>query len=201
MAQEFRALHATAQSIGFHELRQALEISSLKQDLERVARDTDDLRVHIDEAVELVRSQFAALTTAELADANRMAPILQSAVKALLGIRDAARRIEVTSGPMADADRPDPPPPSSLLHAPAPVSPPPVSDSEAVAEPPRPALRPRAPAQPPSPPPAQPPAPSPTVGSLSWITPVHAPPPRTAGPSQRQPRPAAPVDWLDPPRR
>ncbi|HYH37987.1 MAG TPA: hypothetical protein VD860_07175 [Azospirillum sp.] len=196
MAQEFRSLRATAQSIGFHELRQALEISSLKQDLERVARDTDDLRAHIEDAVEQVRAQFAALSPAELADAARMAPLLQSAVKTLLGIRDAARRIEVNAGPVADADRPDPPPPSLLHAAPAPAQapePPPVTDT----------------APPPTPPPMQtvpPPPPPPVVtsiGPMSWITPAGGPPPRSAAAPRpaRTPSSGGSVDWLGPPRR
>ncbi len=192
MAQDFRSLRTTAQSIGFHELRQALEISSLKQDLERVARDTDDLRAHIDEAVEQVRSQFAALTPEELADATRMAPLLQSAVKSLLDIRDAARRIEVNTGPVADADRPDPPP-LSLLHAARP-------EAARPAEPP--------PALPPAPQPrqavAEPPPDTPAPNTASWLNPPGAPAPRNQPNASRPARGAAPgtaVDWLGPPRR
>lgn len=196
MAQEFRSLRATAQSIGFHELRQALEISSLKQNLERVARDTNDLRAHIEAAVEQVRDQFAALTPEELADANRMAPLLQSAVKSLLGIRDAARRIEVDAGPVADADRPDPPP-LSLLHAARP-EPTPAAETPGI----RPAA---APPQPPPAPEAPPPTPAFTGGApSSWMNPVGGPPPRTAAPPHRTTRDAASgtsVDWLGPPRR
>ncbi|WP_448187428.1 hypothetical protein [Azospirillum sp. sgz301742] len=210
MAQEFRSLRASAQSIGFHELRQALEISSLKQDLERVARDTGDLRAHIEEAVEQVRGQFAALTPEELSDASRMAPLLQSAVKSLLGIRDAARRIEVNSGPVADADRPDPPP-LSLLHTarPEPVNLDPVTPPDRPTDlPPAPAIF----APPPTPAPARAPgvaappsAPSLTdISPASWINPTSGPP---APPASAPPRPARgtasvqSVDWLGPPRR
>jgi hypothetical protein len=202
MAQEFRSLRASAQSIGFHELRQALEISSLKQDLERVGRDTDDLRTHIEEAVEQVRAQFAALTPEELSDAGRMAPLLQSAVKSLLGIRDAARRIEVNTGPVADADRPDPPP-LSLLHAAA--RPKPAGTPE---PPPAPAPMP-IPAPPMlqavAPPPPPPPAPAITdVKPSSWMNPTNGPPARAGSGAPRPARGngAVPsVDWLGPPRR
>ena len=196
MAQEFRSLRTTAQSIGFHELRQALEISSLKQDLERVARDTDDLRAHIEDAVEEVRTRFAALTPEELADASHMAPLLQAAVKSLLDIRDAARRIEVNSGPMADADRPDPPP-LSLLHAARP---------EAVhpAEPPPAPI----PAPTPLPQPRQTATTAPQVtaapSAASWLNQPSAPPSRTPPNADRPARSAAPktaVAWLGPPRR
>ncbi|WP_431856542.1 hypothetical protein [Azospirillum sp.] len=199
MAQEFRSLRATAQSIGFHELRQALEISSLKQDLERVARDTDDLRAHIEDAVEQVRAQFAALSPAELADAARMAPLLQSAVKTLLGIRDAARRIEVSAGPVADADRPDPPPPSLLQAAPPPAPEPPPATDVASAPP----APPPPPMQAVAPPAPLPPAPVVTsIGPMSWMTSTGAPPRSAAAPRPaRAASPGGPVDWLGPPRR
>lgn len=203
MAQEFRSLRASAQSIGFHELRQALEISSLKQDLERVGRDTDDLRTHIEEAVEQVRAQFAALTPEELADAGRMAPLLQSAVKSLLGIRDAARRIEVNTGPVADADRPDPPP-LSLLHAAArrePVCTPEQSPAPAPAPIPIPQMPPQAVAPPPPPPP------TPAITDVkpsSWMNPTSGPPARAGSGAPRPARASGSVpsiDWLGPPRR
>lgn len=207
MAQEFRSLRTTAQSIGFHELRQALEISSLKQNLERVARDTGDLRTHIEEAVEQVRTRVAALTPEELADASRMAPLLQSAVKSLLGIRDAVRRIEVNTGPTADADRPDPPP-LSLLHAaarPEPARPEPVTPPLTTSPDPPPA--PAAFAPPPRPTPAPPP-PAPSVTAASWINPSGGPsggpPTARSAPAPRPSRGATPVqsvDWLSPPRR
>ncbi len=110
MAQDFQSSRGGMQSVGFHELRQALEISSLKQDMERVAQETEGLRTHIEDTVELVRVRFAAMTPEELADANCMAPILQLAIKTLMNIRDAVRRIEVQSGPVPDADRANPPP-------------------------------------------------------------------------------------------
>ncbi|NUB17007.1 hypothetical protein GAY28_34175 [Azospirillum brasilense] len=40
--------------IGFHELRQACEISALREDLERVLQDTSALRDSIEDAVEQV---------------------------------------------------------------------------------------------------------------------------------------------------
>lgn len=222
MAQEFRSLRTTAQSIGFHELRQALEISSLKQDLERVARDTGDLRAHIEEAVEQVRARFAALTPEELADASHMAPLLQSAVKSLLDIRDAARRIEVSTGPVADADRPDPPP-LSLLHAarPEPARREPARPEPAQPEPARPEPVHRDTVRPPDPQPAAvaPPAtpapqlprapapPSPSVTDIkpaSWMHATSGPPARAASGAPRPARATAPapsVDWLGPPRR
>ncbi|PWC55492.1 hypothetical protein [Azospirillum sp. TSO22-1] len=200
MAQEFRSLRATAQSIGFHELRQALEISSLKQDLERVARDTDDLRAHIEDAVEQVRAQFAALSPTELADAARMAPLLQSAVKTLLSIRDAARRIEVNAGPVADADRPDPPPPSLLHAAPAPLPEPPPAANVAPAPSPPPSPPPMQAVAPPPPPPLAPVVAS--IGPMSWMTSAGAPPPRSAAPRPtRAASSGSSVDWLGPPRR
>jgi len=187
MAQEFRSLRAAAQSIGFHELRQALEISALKQDLERIARETGELRAHIEDAVEQVRAQVAALAPEELADASRMAPLLQSAVRSLLGIRDAVRRIEVQAGPVPDADRADPPPLSLLHPDPAPeppaAGPPmdrprPVQTEPPTAPPPLPFAAPppmtAAPVLPPRPAVAPPPPPP---SGLSWLMPTSAPAP------------------------
>ncbi|MFC5354066.1 hypothetical protein [Azospirillum himalayense] len=92
--------------IGFHELRQACEISALREDLERVLQDTGALRDSIEDAVEQVRQRFAALTAEELANSETMAPLLQFAVSTLLSIRDEARRINTQTGPVDDDDRP-----------------------------------------------------------------------------------------------
>ncbi|WP_114859971.1 hypothetical protein, partial [Azospirillum brasilense] len=92
--------------IGFHELRQACEISALREDLERVLQDTGALRDSIEDAVEQVRQRFAALTAEELANSETMAPLLQFAVSTLLTIRDEARRINTQTGPVDDDDRP-----------------------------------------------------------------------------------------------
>ncbi|HYG89040.1 MAG TPA: hypothetical protein VD978_22590 [Azospirillum sp.] len=197
MAQDFRSLRTTAQSIGFHELRQALEISCLKQDLERIARESDGLRAQVEDAVEQVRARFAALTPEELADASRMAPLLQMAVKSLLDIRDAVRRIEVpAAGPVADADRADPPP-FSLLHT-APPKPP------RAPEPPPPAISAPVPSPPPSAAPHTPPASAADPASPPWLTPSGGASPRSnfsANRSAANSRPAQTVDWLGPPRR
>ncbi|QCO16146.1 hypothetical protein D3869_13400 [Azospirillum brasilense] len=93
-------------AIGFHELRQACEISALREDLERVLQDTGALRDSIEDAVEQVRQRFAALTAEELANSETMAPLLQFAVSTLLSIRDEARRINTQTGPVDDDDRP-----------------------------------------------------------------------------------------------
>ncbi|MBB3268129.1 hypothetical protein FHW79_005803 [Azospirillum sp. OGB3] len=92
--------------IGFHELRQACEISALREDLERVLQDTGALRDSIEDAVEQVRQRFSALTAEELANSETMAPLLQFAVSTLLSIRDEARRINTQTGPVDDDDRP-----------------------------------------------------------------------------------------------
>ncbi|HEY0837653.1 MAG TPA: hypothetical protein VGE72_27305, partial [Azospirillum sp.] len=105
MAQDFRSLRASAQTIGFHELRQACEISVLREDLERIVREAGDLRAHIEDAVEQVRGRFASLTAEDLADPERMTPLLQFAVSALIDIRDAARRVNTDTGARPDADR------------------------------------------------------------------------------------------------
>lgn len=92
--------------IGFHELRQACEISVLREDLERLAHEAGALRDSVESAVEQVRAKFAALGAAELSDASVMANLLQVAVTTLLDIREQARRINLQTGPVSDDDRP-----------------------------------------------------------------------------------------------
>lgn len=121
--------------IGFHELRQACEISALREDLERVLQDTGALRDSIEDAVEQVRQRFAALTAEELANSETMAPLLQFAVSTLLSIRDEARRINTQTGPVDDDDRPtravaEPRPPSATGSPAAPPSSPQTSSPQ-----------------------------------------------------------------------
>ena len=92
--------------IGFHELRQACEISTLREDLERLAHEAGQLRDRVEEAVEQVRDRFAGLSAAELSNAESMAPLLQFAVATLLDIREQARCLDTRTGPVADDDRP-----------------------------------------------------------------------------------------------
>lgn len=91
--------------IGFHELRQACEISTLREDLERLSHESAALRGHVEEAVEEIRDRFAALSAQEMTQASAMAPLLQFAVTTLLDIREQARRLNTRTGPVADDDR------------------------------------------------------------------------------------------------
>ncbi|WP_448202884.1 hypothetical protein [Azospirillum sp. sgz302134] len=199
MPHDFRpqGLHATepgrapSQPIGFHELRQACEISTLREELERIVQETEALRDHIEEAVEQVRNRFAALTPEDLADSDRMAPLLQFAVSSLLEIRDGARRLNTQTGAMADDDRP-----SWMGAAEAPRT--------------RPAATSPAPSPlPPAAPPAMPDVPpaAPLLSPLSPMTPaVYAAPPPSprptpaSAPAQAQAEPAPPsASWLTAP--
>ncbi|HYH18372.1 MAG TPA: hypothetical protein VD995_07110 [Azospirillum sp.] len=212
MAQDFRSLRASAQTIGFHELRQACEISVLREDLERIVRETGDLTAHIEETVEQVRSQFASLTAEDLADPERMTPLLQFAVSALIGIRDAARRVSTETGAQPDADRPSPPPLRAVPSAP------PVASPLVASPPPEPPVR--APAVEPSPPPApappapfsseppplapayravEPPPPPPSTVPAAWLQPSAArAPARGPAPARQAPgaTTAKTIDWL-----
>ncbi|HYD64704.1 hypothetical protein [Azospirillum sp.] len=194
MAQDFRSLRASAQTIGFHELRQACEISVLREDLERIVRETGELTAHIEETVEQVRSQFASLTADDLADPERMTPLLQFAVTALIGIRDAARRVNTETGAQPDADRPSPPPLRAVPAA-APFTAPQAAPLAAplAAMPPSPPASPQAPVIEPFVPP--PPAPMAPLASFD--------PPPPMAPAYRQvepPPPPAPsaAAWLQP---
>jgi len=91
--------------IGFHELRQACEISALREDLERLAHEAGALRDGVEQAVETVRDRFAALTAEEMADPMVLAPLLQVAVTTLLEIREQARQLNTLTGPLADDER------------------------------------------------------------------------------------------------
>lgn len=162
--------------IGFHELRQACEISALREDLERVLQDTGALRDSIEDAVEQVRKRFATMTAEELADSEKMAPLLQFAVSTLLSIRDEARRINTLTGPVDDDDRP----------------------TRTVADPSRP--------HPSAPVPSAPPAPPPTVpqGAPPTTPQTYAPPPSAdrapsfAEPLRADPPPPSPPPVLSP---
>lgn len=169
--------------IGFHELRQACEISVLREDLERLAQEAGALRDSVESAVEQVRAKFAALGVEELSDAAVMANLLQVAVTTLLDIREQARRINLQTGPVSDDDRPS---------------------WTAAADAPR--LRPTtAPATPPgAPPPAAAPRPEP---AMPPPRPPVPPPERPADPPPRPPfasqpfagrSPAAPRDGREP---
>ncbi|WP_207458471.1 hypothetical protein [Azospirillum sp. SYSU D00513] len=200
---------AAPRSIGFHELRQACEISALREDLERIVRGTESLRDGIEEAVDEVRNRFAALTAEELADSTKMAPLLEFAVASLLEIREQARALNTSNGAVPDDERPSWSAPArtapvpaapSFLKPPAPnpsLTPPPAPASLA----PPAAWTPSAPASlPTAPRPAAPPAAAPAP-SMSWLNSAKAPPER--GPAPRGASPSAPgkgVDWLGPAR-
>ncbi len=92
--------------IGFHELRQACEISALREDLERLAHEAGALRDGVENAVETVRDRFAALSADEMADPMVLAPLLQLAVTTLLDIREQARQLNTQTGPLSDDERP-----------------------------------------------------------------------------------------------
>lgn len=93
-------------SIGFHELRQACEISSLREDLERVIHETQGLRDEIEDCVDQVRARFLALSEEDMARSESMAPLLEFAVTTLLELRERARIIDLSTGPLPDDDRP-----------------------------------------------------------------------------------------------
>lgn len=199
-----------SQTIGFQELRQAWEISTLREDLERLVQGTEGLRDRIEDAVDLVRKRFASMTAEDLADSERMAPLLQFAVSTLLEIRDEARRIDTRTGPVADEDRPSwmaanegpRPRPGQPAHAREAPPPPPAHSTPAARrpEPPPPAAaetpetRPEPAAAPPPPPLLSP--------SASRFTPtVYAAPPPPPKPEPPKPEPAKPGSsgsWLSP---
>ena len=214
------AAAGAASGIGFHELRQALEISTLREDLERLSQGADALRGQVEDAVEQVRDRFSALSAEEMADASAMAPLLQFAVATLLDVREQVRRLDTRTGPVGDEDRsfwggmtdpsrPRPfpaapmaaappeveasPPPRSAEPAPTPVlaSPPPVVANGRSRDIPPSDPTPRAEARQP----AQPSIPA------SWLT-SESPTSPSASRASRgggvAPAPPGGIDWLGP---
>ncbi|WP_148219254.1 hypothetical protein [Azospirillum sp. B510] len=87
-------------------MRQACEISALREDLERLSHEAGILRDGVEQAVETVRDRFAALSAEEMADPMILAPLLQLAVTTLLEIREQARHLSTRTGPLPDDERP-----------------------------------------------------------------------------------------------
>lgn len=174
MPPEYRPSAPAPSAIGFRELRQACEISALKEELERLRRDTGALRRAIGETVERVRLRFSALTPEEMSDPEAMLPLLQFAVTRLIAVRDRARDLDLGSADVDDEGRLGPPPVVE--------SPPGPSTVRAV-----------------PPPPARP---APAVPSFSdFPQPVRPPPSPASSPLAAAPRPqlsSAAVDWLAP---
>jgi hypothetical protein len=187
MKDDFRPSTNASDAIGFRELRQACEISVLREDLERLRRDTGALRDHIEEVVETVRARFAELTPEEFGDPAQMVPLLQFAIMKLVAIREKARQTELPSGALADEGRTgwDPTAPDGSSRP----EPRPEREPRPVAAPP----------PPPPPPPPEPPVPSTGDGWLSAgeTGPPHHRPAPTPLPVRETPTSAA-VDWLAP---
>jgi len=146
MPQEYRPAASVQGAIGFRELRQACEISTLKEELERLRRETGALRRVVDETVERVRVRFTALTPEEMSDAEAMLPLLQFAVTQLIAVRDRARDIDLDPSDGSDevrvgvASAAPPPiePPSVRVTPPSPIAPPSPRLSSAAPAPPPP---------------------------------------------------------------
>jgi len=207
-------------------LRQACEISTLREDLERLSHEAGSLRGSVEEAVEEIRDRFAALTAQEMTDAAAMAPLLQFAVATLLDIREQTRRLHTQTGPVADDDRsswlgaadaprvrPANPPANAVT---APCAPAPLPPRAGAAPVPRPAPELERAAPEPFPEAVAPPVPSVTapirpvpsapvapVPAASWLASKPAPPPPPSRPATVRAAgssPASPggIDWLGP---
>lgn len=186
MPEDVRSARDSAPTIGFHELRQAFEISTLREELERVLQETAALRGHIEDAVEQVRTRFAALTPEEITDSAAMAALLQFSVGQLIALRDRARAVRADAAPLPDAERRswDATAPRAYQSAPA-------SAPERIA----PTFS--------SAPTANPPIGTPTGGAPLKADPPAAPRPVTAAESTSTSSAAAPQapseSWLSPP--
>ncbi|WP_298372253.1 hypothetical protein [Azospirillum sp.] len=175
-----------ASGIGFHELRQALEISTLREDLERLSQGADALRGQVEDAVEQVRDRFAALSAEEMADASAMAPLLQFAVSTLLEVREHVRRLDTRTGPVGDEDRPFWGGMTDARPRPVPVAPMAAEPPEVEASPP-----PRSAEPAPTPALAPPPV---VANGRSRDIPPSDPTPR--GEARQPAQPSIPASWL-----
>jgi hypothetical protein len=102
------------QPFGFHQLRQACEISTLRQEVTRILSGAAELQLLIENEVEQVRQQVGTLSPSALEDAATLSPLLSEALAALIEIREASRRLEATIA------RRDPPPRPPRSPAPVP---------------------------------------------------------------------------------
>ncbi len=96
MSQNDSADRKSAPTFGFHQLRQACEISSLRQEITRILTGTADLQILIENEVERVRQRLGALDATESQDSAKLSPLLSDAMAALTEIRDASRRLETS---------------------------------------------------------------------------------------------------------
>ena len=109
MSQNDQADRKTGQAFGFHQLRQACEISSLRQEITRILAGAADLQILIENEVERVRQRLGALDTVDSHDPAKLSPLLSDAMAALLEIRDASRRLEGTIARRTPDARPQAP--------------------------------------------------------------------------------------------
>ena len=109
MSQNETSDRKPAQAFGFHQLRQACEISSLRQEITRILAGTADLQILIENEVERVRQRLGALDTAESHDPAKLSPLLSDAMAALIEIRDASRRLETAISRRTPDQRPQAP--------------------------------------------------------------------------------------------
>ncbi|CAK0777923.1 hypothetical protein WCLP8_50030 [uncultured Gammaproteobacteria bacterium] len=125
---------------GFQQLRQAWELSSLRQDLRRMADQIRDLRNLIEARVGEFQAQISAVAPEALDENAALTPLLAEALAAMIAIRNAARQLEARQlearqleGGDADQTRPaaalfPEPPPSTFALPPAALTPlPPAS--------------------------------------------------------------------------
>jgi len=161
MSTNDQADRKSAQAFGFHQLRQACEISTLRQEIARILGNTADLQILIEHEVEQVRQRLGALSPEELQDPGKLSPLLSEALTALIEIREASRRLETSlarrdqPGTVAVAP-PRPAPAASPPPVPSPVPSPAQRRAELQSRPPVAAAPPPAPIREPAPPPCRP---------------------------------------------
>ncbi|MEI6557042.1 MAG: hypothetical protein WCO00_01445 [Rhodospirillaceae bacterium] len=193
MSQNDQAERKSGQAFGFHQLRQACEISSLRQEITRLLGGTAELQILIENEVERVRQRLGALDAAESQNPARLSPLLSDAMAALIEIRDASRRLETAMARRT----PDPRPPAPAADLIEQTLRRPFTERQ----PPAPALLPRTePAcqPPPAPPPEPRPHREPRLPPQQAPAPCHAAPP----PPARPPASSAKVmNWLAPSNR
>jgi hypothetical protein len=147
------------QAFGFQQLRQACEISTLRQDLAMILGDASALHHLIEKNVERVRQRLATLEATDRQDVEALSSLVSAALTALHDIRDASRRfnaaiaghdapppcsvgsLRLPPGDAAPAPEPDPrsylqaSPEAPLPESPSPAEPPPLAKAASTVPP------------------------------------------------------------------
>ncbi len=93
-----QANRPSTQTFGFQQLRQACEISTLRQEISKILDHAAELHTLIEKRAEQISRRAAELTPEDMHDTEKLSLLLNEAVAALLDLQETSRRMETTSG-------------------------------------------------------------------------------------------------------